>query len=329
MTVMITGAGLLGAQVAAKMVEKGETPLLYDIAFNQKYLGAVVDVNKVKVVSGDLLDMPFLIDTIQKNKVDRIIHTAALMNIVTKVRPYSGVKVNIMGTLNVLEAAKLTGVKRVVFTSTQLVSSGIVNKELDPGPYREDFTMKFLSNMPINIYGITKMTCEYLGLSYQKFYGVDFTVLRLTGLFGPWLGVPAGEPSQFVYRFVKDAAFGRPVAIDDPIHYYPGLLTLVYSKDVAKAAVLACFADAAKLKSRVYYIAGDKAYPFAEAVDSMRRAFPDVKITVKEFKSGWKDTFTMDRGYDSTLAKSELGYVPDYNLERAAKDYGEWVKKNS
>lgn len=328
MTVMITGTGVLGAQIAAQLVARGETPVLYDVAFNQRYISAVVDTSKVKLVAGDVLDLPNVLDTIQKNKVDRIIHTAALMNIAVKARPYTGVKVNVMGIMNMLEAARLTGVKRMVFTSTQLVQSGAQNTT-DEGPYREDFTMKFLSQMPTTVYGVTKVMGEYLGLSYFKTYGVDFAVCRLTGLFGPWLGEPSGEPSKFIYKFVKDAAFGRPVVIDDPIHYFPGLMTFVYSKDVAKACILACFADSAKLKQRVYYITGDKAYNFKEAVDAMRKAFPKVDITVKEFTSGWRETFNITRGYSNEMAKAELGYTPSFTLDQAAKDYGDWLKKNT
>lgn len=328
MTVMVTGAGVLGAQIAAQLVTKGETPVLYDIAFNQRYVSAVVDIGKVKMVAGDILDLPNVIDTIQKNNVDRIIHTAALMNIVVKARPYTGVKVNVMGMMNMLEAARLTSVKRMVFTSTQLVQSGAMDS-LDEGPYKEDFTMKFLSQMPTTVYSVTKVMGEYLGLSYFKHYGVDFAVCRLTGLFGPWLGEPAGEPSKFIYKFLKDAVFGRPVVIDDPIHYFPGLMTFVYSKDVAKACILACFADTSRLKQRVYYIAGDKPYTFKEAVEAMHNAFPGVEIRAKEFTSGWRETFNMSRGYSSEMAKSELGYTPSFTLAEAVKDYGDWLKKNT
>jgi len=323
MAVLITGAGLVGAQVAAKLIERGETPILYDIAYDSKFMSATVDTSRVKTIVGDLLDLPFLIDTIKRENVDRIIHTASLLDRTVRARPYSGVKVNIIGTLNVLEAAKLTDVKRVVFTSTQMVRTGAWDSTSEP---HEDFTMKCLSQMPRTIYGVTKLTAEYLGLSYHKFYGVDFAALRLGSLFGPWFGTPSGRPSRFADMFVKNAAFGKPIIIDDPANTYSGVQNFVYSKDVAKACVLACFAD--ELISRVYNISGDRSYTFEEVVDVTKRAFPEVEIRVKEIsKTGWDYSPAVRLTLDISKAQNELGYQPDYDLERAFRDYGDWLRR--
>ena len=235
-------------------------------------------------------------------------------------------KVNILGTLNVLEAAKLTGVRRVVFTSSGMVYSSIARGAAD-APYQEDFTMKCISHMPIGIYGITKLTAEYLGLSYYKFYGVDFVALRPSALFGPWLGTPSGVPPQFIDMFVKNAAFGKPIIIDDPLFTYTGVQNFVYSKDVAKACLLACFADGLKL--RVYNISGDRPYTFQEFIDITKRAFPQVEIRVKEIsKTGWFNGAVEWFPYVTSNAQNELGYQPDYGLEASFRDYGEWLRQH-
>lgn len=328
MAVLITGAGLLGAQVAARFVARNETPVLYEVAYDSRYLSATVDTSKVKMVVGDVLDLPLLLDTIQREKIDRIIHTASLLDSAVRARPFSGVRTNVLGILNVLEAAKLMGLKRVIFTSSVMVQSGAKDSAVD-GVYVEDFTMKCLSNMPISIYGCTKLMAEYLGLHYHKSYGVDFAALRVCGLFGPWFGTASGRPSRFVDMFVKNAAFGKPVIIDDQIDTYQGVQNFVYSKDVANACVLACLTDN-ELKSRVYNVSGDRTHSFQEVLDITNRVFPGVEVKVKEMSGvGWGNMPANWYYYDISKARSEFGYEPEYDLERAFRDYGEWLCRHA
>jgi len=326
MAVLITGAGLLGAQVAAKFVARGEIPVLYDIAYNTRFVSAVVDTSKVKMMVGDILDMPFLLDTIKREKIDRIIHTASLLDGGVRARPYSGVNINVVGTLNILEAARLMSIKRVVYTSSAMVQSGA--RGATNAPYVEDFDMKCISNMPVNIYGVTKLTAEYLGLSYHTFYGVDFAALRVNCMFGPFLGTPSGRPSYFTEMFVKNAALGKPVIINDQTNTYSGVQNFVYSKDVAKACVLACYAS--EVKSRIYNVSGHKSYTFQDVVDITKKVFPGTEIRVKEIsKIGWGNMPANWYPYDISKAQNEFGYQPDYDLEAAFKDYGDWLRKYS
>ena len=326
MTVLITGGGLLGAQTAAKFVARGDTPVLYDIAYNWRYLEATVDTTKVKTVVGDVLDLPLLLDTIKEEKIDRIIHTASLLDSAVRERPFTGVRTNVLGMMNVLEAARVMDLKRVIFTSSVMVQSG-ARDSLEDGLYKEDFPMRCLTNMPVNIYGCTKLMSEYLGLHYYKSYGVDFAALRVCGLFGPWLGTASGRPSRFCDIFVKNAAFGQPVIIEDQSDTYQGVQNFVYSKDVAQACMLACLTNN-ELKSRVYNVAGDKTYSFDEVIDISKRVFPGVEIQVKEMSEiGWGN-MPANRGYyDISKARHEFGYEPEYGLEAAFKDYGDWLRR--
>ena len=144
MAVLITGAGLVGSLTAAKLVEKGERPVLYDVAPPMDHLATMVDLSRVKVVAGDILDLPELLRVIKAENIDRIIHTAGLLLAGVKARPYTGIKINIDGTVTVLEAARLMDIKRVVFTSSATVVYGLFNAPAK-APYEEDFTMRCLS----------------------------------------------------------------------------------------------------------------------------------------------------------------------------------------
>ena len=322
MAVLVTGAGLLGSQVSAALVERGETPVLYDIVYDWKSVSTTVDTGRVKAIVGDILDLPFLIDIMKRENIDRIIHTASLLLSGVKARPYSGVKVNILGTLNILEAAKIVGAKRVVFTSSAIVMTGA--RDSATAPLQEDFTMRYLSQRPTSIYAITKLTAEYLGLSYQAAFGVDFAALRIGGLFGPWGAAPSGVPARLADNFVRNATLGKPVIFDDPFFTFSGVHDFVYSKDVAKACLLACFAD--ELKTRVYNVSWGKPLTFQDFIDVTKGLFPGAEIMVKEMAKGGMSNMPANVfPYDISRARDELGYEPEFDLASAFSGYRDWL----
>ena len=81
---------------------------------------------------------------------------------------------------------------------------------------------------PKNIYPITKLTCEYLGLSYHDLYGVDFITVRFSSVFGPWLGVTSGIPGRTIDQFAKPAVAGKKIIIEDTMLSYADWLRKYY-----------------------------------------------------------------------------------------------------
>ncbi len=129
--ILVTGGtGLVGVYAVAMLQEKGERPVVYDVKLNDRLLQAVgVDLKAVSLVQGDILDLPGLRSVIQDNDIDRVIHLAAYMGEEVQRQPYSGVRLNVLGTLNVLEAARLEGISRVIYGSSGSAYLGSVNKE--------------------------------------------------------------------------------------------------------------------------------------------------------------------------------------------------------
>jgi UDP-glucose 4-epimerase len=115
--ILITGGtGLVGAYAVGMLLQKGERPVVFDVALNERLLDALgVDSRKVTMIRGDILDLPALSSAVRDNDCDRIIHLAAFLGEEVQRRPYSGVRLNFMGTINVLEAARLEKVSRVIF----------------------------------------------------------------------------------------------------------------------------------------------------------------------------------------------------------------------
>jgi UDP-glucose 4-epimerase len=131
MTILLTGAmGAIGSWVARELVERGHRPLLYDSRADFTLIPDLVD--RVDLVVGDLLDLPTLVRTVLEHKVERILHLAAMMPPQAQANPYLGFRVNAEGTLNVLEAARIGGVRRVVYTSSKAVYGRITGGHAHP-----------------------------------------------------------------------------------------------------------------------------------------------------------------------------------------------------
>lgn len=326
MTTLITGVGAVGSHVAARLQELDEPLVLYDLNPRIDFLKTIFDVERTKVVAGDVNDMDLLAATIKAEKVDRIVHLAGFLTKHLKDRPFAGIRLNILGTGAVLETARLTGVKRVVFASTrgvnQLAMPPANGEALD-----EDFTMKVLSNRAKTMYELSKLTGEQLGLLYYDAYGVDFVAVRLAGGFGPTPGLPSGLTGTVLRALVFDAALGKPVTIEDPAFTYAGRHEFVYFKDDAEAIALACFKDG--LKKRVYNIRMGTTFEYPEVVDAVRRVCPGVPIEIRAASSSSMSPGRAPRDdfADTTAAREELGWRPTHDLETGLKEWVDWIRR--
>ena len=328
MATLITGAGIVGTLAARKLVDMGERPVLYEIAPQRANIASYVDINKVKLIRGDILDLPDLLRAIRSEDVDRIIHTASFLTAAVRERPYAGAKINLLGTMTVLEAARLMDIRRVVFCSSNTVQMGTYWRP-STVPYVEDFPMTAISGRPRSVYGVLKLACEWIGLDYFERYGVDFVATRFAGVFGPWKGVPTGLPTRMMKEFIEKPLAGQSVHIDDPTLTWSGYEELVYAKDAANSTVLACYAS--NPISRIYNITMGKAYTFDELLKIVGKRFPGTKLEVPKINPGAAGGYPYKREQptDISRARSELGYEPEFDsIEKAIEDYAEWIRVN-
>src|SRR5688500_11170048 len=106
MKVLIVGGGLVGSQIARILVERGERPVVMDRAPQPDSLAGILDLSKIDLVPGDVLS-PFAVSSvIRDHGIDTIAHTAAnpMLTAGAQKEPYAAIHLNIMGTVNVLEA---------------------------------------------------------------------------------------------------------------------------------------------------------------------------------------------------------------------------------
>jgi nucleoside-diphosphate-sugar epimerase len=242
--ILITGgSGLVGAYAVNMLLERGERPVVFDVALNERLLNAVgVDTSKVTLIRGDMADMPAIISAIRDNDCDRIIHLAAFLGEEVQRRPYSGVRLNFMGTINVFEAARLEKVERVIFPSSGTVYLGSLGegvKQID-----ESIPMN-----PPSVYAATKASCEFMGRAYAKRYGFEFICLRYTGgLYGPSPAALKATREIAIQQMIRAAVKGESAKVSWPY----GPAEILYGKDAAKGTVLAVMKD--KFKDTLFHI---------------------------------------------------------------------------
>lgn len=304
MSVLVTGCGFVGYWVVKSLLSEGEDVILYDI--HPPQLNSE-DMQKVAFVQGNILDYPRLADVFHQHgsKIEGIIHTAAITAFYFLDNPHRNVAVNIIGTLNILEASRIFGVKKIVFTS-----SGAVYGNAE-GPSENETSIQ-----PSNLYGSSKASAELLGEQYENHWGIDFRTARLYYLYGP-PALPSGFPG-----FLK-VLFGPLEGLDNMSLESGGdqQADFTYIKDAVKGILL--LYKARDLKNKVFNIAGGRPYRFMDVLRTVKKFSCPKNVEIGPGYTPFPRSFMLD----ISLAKKELGFQPEYTLERGISEYAEWFRK--
>jgi UDP-glucose 4-epimerase len=314
--ILVTGGtGLVGAYAVGMLLDRGERPVVFDVALNERLLSAVgVNPSAVTLIRGDMLDLPAIITALRDHDCDRIIHLAAFLGEEVQRRPYSGVRLNFMGTINVLEAARLEKVSRVIFPSSGTVYLG----SLGEGLARIDETIPM---NPPSVYAATKASCEFMGRAYAKRYGFEFICLRYTGgLYGPSPAALKATREIAIQQMIRAAVKGDTAKINWPY----GPAEILYGKDAAKGTVLAVLKD--KFKDTLLHIGNGDTLSGDDIVSAVRKVFPGSDIEL--IKGSNPMPYPESRlASDFSRAKDQLDYEPEYTIEKAVADYGATLKR--
>ena len=307
MNVLVTGAGLIGCHLARRMVEGGNRVILFDLSPNREYIGKIASKDKVEIVAADLRDLPALLSALKQFKVETVVHTAGLIGKRVAENTYTGSTNNIIGTIHVLEAARLLGLARVVYVST----FGVYDRpRIKEGPIGED--------APIgghNLYTVTKACSEHLVHSYAFHHKLDTVIIRPSGVFGRGLYVGGSTVGQIMRDFAMNIIKGEPFTIDAKVYFAN---EYVYAKDAARALDLAC--NAKTLKQRIYNAGSGVVTTADDLAQAARELNPktNARVVGAAAADGSKE-FPLDL----SVSKAELGYAPKYPLKEALQDYVE------
>jgi nucleoside-diphosphate-sugar epimerase len=238
----ITGAqGCIGAWVVKALVDRGDTPVVFDRSTDARRLAAIMtpdQMERVKFLAGDITDADAVRRALNESHASRIIHLAGLQVPACKADPVAGATVNVVGTLNIFEAARLVGLTGVVYASSAAVLGPADSLE----PVDESAQCE-----PTTHYGVFKRANEGSARVYFLDFGISSVGLRPLTVYG--VGRDTGLTSDPT-RAIKAALLGRKFHIR-----FSGNTDFLYVADAA-SAFIAC-ADRPPEDARVFNLHGD------------------------------------------------------------------------
>ena len=241
-TYFITGAqGCIGSWIVKALIERGDAVVVFDRSEDARRLQAIMsaaDLGRVRFVAGDITDVAATSSALEASAARRLIHLAGLQVPTCKVDPVAGAFVNVIGTINLFEAAKSIGVERIVYASSAAVyGSGDADVPMNESSVSE----------PLTHYGVFKRTNEGNARVYFLDHGLNSVGLRPLTVYG--VNRDTGLTSDPT-KAMKAAVLGRPFHVR-----FSGATDFQYVEDTA-AAFIAC-ADRAPDGAQVFNLHGE------------------------------------------------------------------------
>jgi UDP-glucuronate 4-epimerase len=202
------GAGFIGSNLCERLLLSGHSVWafddlndFYDPKFKQRNLRAVQSLGKAfEFVHGDITDRAALTELFNSVKFDQVVHLAARAGVQPSLRePALYQRVNVEGTVNVLEAARLAKVKKIAIASSSSVYGA--NTKI---PFSESDVIA----SAISPYAASKLACESLGHVYHHIYGMDVVMLRFFTVYGQ-----RQRPDLAIYKFARLMSAGKPIPV--------------------------------------------------------------------------------------------------------------------
>ncbi len=315
MNILVTGGtGFIGAEVVRILVAKRHKPVVFRSTKAKSRLSDIED--KIILVRGTLANFAHVLNLVKDYDIEVIYHLGSMLSVPSEEDPWASFEVNARGTFNILEAARLFGVKQVIFTSSR-ATYGI--------DIKESIIDEYSLQRPTSFYGSTKVFAELMGRYYRRRFGLDFRGVRPPSVIGPRVRTPGFV--QWTSWAIEEAYKGHPLTIwTSPETTYPSL----YYKDVANGIVQLAEATKDNIKTVVYNMGGIKPlFSAQELVDEVKKYFPHAKLDFKP------DTSEIGRGkllvpmnMDDSPACEEWGWQPRYSLPELVRDFIQELKNH-
>ena len=245
-------------------------------------------------------------DCMTEHGFEAFVHHAAQMDVRKSVAdPSFDATVNILGLLNIMEAGRRAGLKKVVFAST----GGAIYGEPDYAPQDERHATR-----PLSPYGVAKLCSERYLDYYRNQYGIPFVALRYGNVYGPRQN-PHGE-AGVIAIFAERMLRGQ-----QPVIYGDGLQTrdYVYVDDVAQANLKALRYD----RSGIFNIGTATETSVNDLFDALRdRMAPDLARRHEAGRPGEQRRSVLDFAH----ARKELGWVPRMALAEGLEETATWFR---
>ena len=314
-TILITGgAGFIGSHVVEKLLGQDKKVVcldnfdpFYDPSIKRANLAHAVKNKNFHLVEDDILNRAVLDKLFREHRIETVFHCAARAGVRPSIQdPFSYQKVNVEGTLNLLEAARTYRIRNFVFASSSSVYGA---------GSRLPFTEEDPADRPLSPYAATKRAGELLCHTYHHLYGLPVTSLRFFTVYGP-----RQRPEMAIHQFTRLIDLGKPLTL-----YGDGTSSRDYTHiDDIVEGVLAALS--APIGSEVINLGGSRVTELRQLVILIEKALGK-KATV-EFRPEQAGDVPITFA-DVGKARRLLGYEPRTPIEEGIQKFVEWYKRGS
>lgn len=304
------GAGFIGSNLCEALLAMGCTVRCLDDLSTGKYenIEPFLQEEGFTFIKGDIRDL----ETCKKaaEGADYVLNQAAWGSVPRSIEmPLLYEEVNIRGTLNMMEAARQSGVKKFVYASSSSVYGD--STEL---PKREGQEGRVISP-----YALTKKTDEEYGRLYKELYGLDTYGLRYFNVFGRRQD-PDGMYAAVIPKFIKQLLHGETPTINGDGKQSRDF---TYIDNVIEANLRACKADSEAAGEAYNIGAGGRLY----LIDMYNQLCRALGVNVEPDFGPPRKGDVRDSNADISKARKRLGYDPSYDFEKGIMLAIDWYKE--
>jgi UDP-glucuronate 4-epimerase len=314
MNFLVTGgAGFIGSHVCERLLLEGHSVWafddlnsFYDPKLKQNNIRELQSLGKpFEFVQGDLTDVPAVNGLVQAVPFDQVIHLAARAGVRPSLEePALYQRVNVEGTVNLLEALRRSSTRKIVMASSSSVYG--VNSKV---PFAESdpiFT-------PISPYASSKLACEALGHVYHHVYEFDVVMLRFFTVYGP-----RQRPDLAIYKFACLIGAGKPVPVFGD---GSSARDYTYINDILEG-IMAC--TKRKFGYEIYNLGESQTVRLSRLIELLERALNQRAIIDRQPAQPGDVPLTCA---DTAKARADLGYQPRVPIEQGIPLFVEWFRR--
>ena len=316
MNFLVTGgAGFIGSHVGERLLQMGHAVWalddlnpFYDPARKERNLSALQAVSRrFTFVRGDVTHRQSLDDLLGSVRFDQVIHLAARAGVRPSLEePALYQRVNVEGTVNLLEAARLNGVKKITIASSSSV-------------YGVNATVPFTESdpvfSPISPYAASKLAGEALGHVYHHLYGLDVVMLRFFTVYGP-----RQRPDLAIHKFARLISRGKPIPV-----FGDGSTArdYTYVSDTVDGVIAVTQKE---FGWEIFNLGESRAVPLSRLIELLEKSLGQKAIVDRRPPQPGDVPITFA---NIDKARSRLGYSPRVTIEQGIPLFVDWFRQNS